>query len=368
MFILLVGPPGTRKTTSMNNVKHLLQRNTNVRFAPKDTAGQRQGLITAMQGETQLDLGDINLDTLLIGNEFDALDQVQFTVNHADRHTLYACAAEFRSFLGQNNLDLTGFLLEMWDGESYDYQLKTTKVTLDDPLLSLIGCTTPTEISSLLPAEATGQGFMSRFVLVHSAEKYKKIPPSKAYLDKRFEGQIINTFQCIATKMNGPFKLSAAAAEFEDHLYMTKHVQINDTRFMYYLERRHTHIMKIACALAASRAGEQIIEADDIAAADAILSETEKGMPDALGEFGLSPLALAKQRLAEFIQHAKGPVTSQILWMVMRGDMKLVDFKNSLSEMVNAGKIARIDTSSGQAFVYNDDAGGALKALMGEEG
>lgn len=364
MFVLLIGPPGTRKTTAMNNVKKILEEHTHVRFSPKDTAGQRQGLISAM---TEGEDFDEELDELALlfnaATEAKALDKLEFKIDPADAHTLYVCSAEFRSFLGQNNLDLTGFLLEMWDGEDYDYQLKRTKVKLKDPLLGLIGCTTPTEIASLLPANIIGQGFMSRFILVYSAEKYKKIAPSKAFKCDKALAEIVPVYENASKNMRGAFQLSKLGAEYEDHLYMNKEVKINDTRFMYYLERRHTHIMKLSCALAAMRQS-QIIEDTDIVEADNILSATEVFMPEALGEFGLSPLALAKQKMGEFIQHAKGPVSSQILWMVMQRDMRLVDFKNAVSEMVNAGKISRIETSSGQAFVYNDDAGEALQAII----
>ena len=65
-------------------------------------------------------------------------------------------------------------------------------------------------------------------------------------------------------------------------------------------------------------------------------------MSDALGEFGMSPLALCKQRLMEFVSHSKDPIPENILWAVMHRDMKLVDFKSTLNELTNSGKIAQI--------------------------
>jgi len=359
LYVLLVGPPGTRKTTAMNNVKKLVEKNTQVRFAPKDTAGQRQGLITAMQGEKEEELEDGLLD---VASAIASISEHKMSICAADRHAMYVCAAEFRSFMGQNNLDLTGFLLEMWDGEDYDYQLKTAKIKLKDPLLNLIGCTTPTEISVLLPPQVIGQGFMSRFILVYAADKYKKIPPSRAYLDKEVIPCLADVFSFASNKMNGPMKLSESAKRMDDKLYM-REVSIQDTRFMYYIERRHTHLMKVACALAASRKS-MTIEADDLEQADLLLSHTELSMPDALGEFGLSPIATAKQKMAEYIQHANGPITSRILWMVMQRDIKLVDFRNALSDMVNAGKILSVKTTNGDAFVYVDSAHGMLEGLI----
>mgnify|MGYP000282816494 CR=1 FL=1 len=362
MYILLIGPPGTRKSTAMNNIKKLIAKNTAVRLAPKDTAGQRQGLITAMQG-AQEDTAD---EDLLLGatdiiSQVENLNNFEMSICKADRHALYVCSSEFRSFLGQNNLDLTGFLLEMWDGEDYDYQLKTVKVTLQEPLLNLIGCTTSTEIATLLPPQVIGQGFMSRFIIAYSAEKYKQIPPSRVCFDKTMKSKLEDIYSFVSSDMRGAFTLSKEAEEMDDNLYM-KGVEIHDNRFIYYIERRHTHLLKIACCLAAS-SKRKTIEACDLKEADMLLTETEMFMPEALGEFGLSPIAQAKQKMTEYIRHAKSPITNQILWIVMQRDMKLVDFSNSLSELINAKKIQQIKTSAGLAYVYNDNMQKALDNL-----
>jgi hypothetical protein len=50
-YVLLVGTPGTRKSTAANLSKKLLKNSTGTRFAPSDTGGQRQGLIGALFGE-----------------------------------------------------------------------------------------------------------------------------------------------------------------------------------------------------------------------------------------------------------------------------------------------------------------------------
>ena len=51
-YILLVGTPGTRKSTAANQAKKVVKGSTGVRFAPSDTGGQRQGLVLAMAGDS----------------------------------------------------------------------------------------------------------------------------------------------------------------------------------------------------------------------------------------------------------------------------------------------------------------------------
>ena len=366
LYVLLVGPPGTRKSTAINTMLRFVKEETKTQIAPDDTSGQRQGLIAALKGAEDDDWKD-QVDLL---DNTDAVDRVvehvsdlEMSINDANKHHMYIVASEFGSFLGQNNLALTRFLVKMWDGEDYVYQLKNSKHVLRNALLNMIGGTTSTDIATLLPPEAIGQGFMSRIILIYEARKQRRIPPSKAGVDDNYYEAIAAVFR-EADQMHGMFELSNAANELSDHLYM-QDVKINDTRFIYYSERRHTHLLKLSAVLAATR-GTMTIEPADIEQADILLSVTEESMPDALGEYGLSPIAAAKQKMLEFIQHANGPVTDRVLWLVMNRDMRLVDFHNALSEMINAGKIIAVDTRNGKAFVYNDRIQEAVAALAEE--
>jgi len=365
MYVLLVGPPGTRKSTAINTMTKFLRKETEVQFAPDDTSGQRQGLIAAMQTADEEELKDELdlLDGLGFDEQMEKLKNVKVKVNHANRHHMFIAASEFGSFLGQNNLALTRFLIKMWDGETYTYQLKKSKVELEEGLLTMIGGTTATDISMLLPPEAIGQGFMSRIILVYEAKKSRRIPPSKAGVKPELYDAIAERFR-EADKMEGVFTFSKIAAELSDEIYM-QDSRINDTRFIYYAERRHTHLLKLACCLAAAR-GSMEIDEIDIDQAELMLSITEETMPEALGEYGLSPLASAKQKLLEFIQHANGPVTDRVLWLVMQRDMRMVDFRNSLAEMINANKIISIKTKNGMAFLYNDKLQEAIELLSEE--
>lgn len=366
-YILLVGPPGTRKSTAINTAKKLLQKATNTKFAPKDTGGKRQGLISAI-ADIDVEATE-EMDTLDIADAMDVVLHLEnssmIVPNQADRHCIYICASEFGSFIGQNNLELTRFLLEMWDGEDYPYRLKNQSLTINEPLVSMVAGTTPSDIATLLPPEAIGGGFTARCIFIYAGEKYKQVPPSKAGLKKEFEDQLKETFAWIENTMRGAIKMTEEASDYSDALYCQQ-VQINDPRFIYYSERRHTHLMKLALSMAALRQS-MAVDKIDLEQAHLLLQHTEETMPEALGEYGMSPLAVAKQRIVDFIKHAKEPVTETILWAVMQRDMKMVDFKNCILDLQNAKKIIEVKTDYGPAFVYNDAAFEAIEALLGKE-
>lgn len=353
MFVLLVGPPGVRKSTAINLMQARLRNSTKVRFAPEDTAGARQGLIIALENKDEEadEKEKIELEAAAATLDLERLNGYTITIDNRDAHVMFAVASEFGSFIGTNSMEMVTFLNKMWDGEDYDYKIRTARHKLHKPLLSILGGTTPTNIASALPTAAIGHGFTARIILVHANKKYKKVsrPPK---LSRDLEKQIDTTLSYLSNMFDGDMKESVDAGKLIDDLYDVE-IKLNDPRFIYYVDRRQQHLYKLAIALAAAKRSK-IITKIDIEEANLILTYTEKFMPDALGEFGLSPLSTAKQKMLEFIQHAKGPVTVDILGAVMRRDMKTVDFRNSLIELVNSGKIMEVHTNQGPAYMYID--------------
>lgn len=357
LYVLLVGPPGTRKSTSIKLATRIMRQSTGVRWAPDDTGGQRQGLIAALTEDDEKIDGLEAADAL----DIETLMNAQITLKNVNQHVMFIEAGEFGSFIGQNNLDLTRFLIKMWDGDDYVYRLKTSQHVLKDNLMILLGGTTPTDIASLLPAEAIGQGFMSRFVLVYAPGKDRSIPPSEAKVIEALEPRLAEVYSNVFYRLSGPMSLEPAARKLLDQLYLHE-VKIHDTRFIYYAERRQTHLIKVCMCLAAARGSLEICQ-PDVEEAERILHATEKRMPDALGEYGLSPVAVAQQKMLEYLRHANEPISDRILWVVMQRDMKLVDFRNSISALINSDKITALDTPNGRMYLYNDSVKRTIASL-----
>lgn len=361
MYVWLVGPPGTRKGHAIKPAIKMMQQATEVRFAPDDTGGQRQGLITAMI-EDDIDTSGVDEAAAL---DIENLGDVEMNVDPVNRHVLFVNATELGSFLGQNNLDLTRFLIKMWDGEDYDYRLRKSRDTLEQPLMTMLAGTTPTDISDLLPPAAIGQGFMSRCILVYAPHKEKVVPLSQAALDNKYVNELEKIYKNVFYNLRGSLTVSTSATKLLDKIY-SQEVKLNDTRFIYYTERRHTHLIKLTMALCATR-GSMQIETDDVETAQLLLTETEKRMPEALGEFGLSPIAVSQNKMLEYLRYAKEIVSERVLWAVMQRDMKLIDFKNALSALINSDKITAVDTKTGRGYVYKDSITRSLSQL-GDDG
>lgn len=360
-YIFLVGNPGTRKSTAANIGKRLLREATSVRFAPGDTGGQRQGLVTAMLGnqdESKLFLNGVDLagkDNSFASLTLDEIKEITdeepedfIPMDKADKHHLMAVIGEVSQFLGQNNHGMLDFLTQMWDGDDYDYQLKSSLTVLKEPLLNLVGCTTPVSLSLSMPPAAAGQGFLSRVILVYGAQKYKLVPRPTAP-DAELVIRVKEHLQRVYYDFTGAFEETPEAIEYSKSLYGFP-LEITDSRFGYYHERRYTHLLKLAMCLAAGR-GSQTIGIGDHMEAHKILRATERGMPDALGEFGLNPLATLKQQILEAVRGVH-LLTLEHIQSQFHRDAKPNDITDCVQELQRANQVHLSSGRDGKLVVH----------------
>lgn len=353
-YIILTGPPAVRKSTAFKIVCSLLRRHSNVKFAPDDCAGQRQGLISAMmncaegqndgdreiierltRGGKNSDGAESNVNLADLSSAVDALGDIHLDTR--DPYTMLIAASELNSILGEGNTALLTFLIKMWDGDPYKYQLKKDQIELKDALLGIIAATTPSQLSLAMPQEAVGQGFTSRVIFVFADKKHaRRIARPSLRLD--LEKSIGDTITKVSEQFNGPFEEEPKAAFLLDELY-ERGITISDPRFVHYADRRHTHLQKLCMSLAASR-GDMCIRLVDVKFADKLLMYTETLMPDALGEYGMNKLSAAKQKLLEYVNHSDEPIPTRLLFAMLSRDMSQMDFKNTCTELHNAGKVS----------------------------
>lgn len=366
MYVLLVGGAGARKSTAMNIAMKLVRRHTGVRFAQDDCSGKRQGIIANMvemgQEKDKISLAEEDLERELKGMlqlTPEVLERVTIggvqedTIQRhpADRHYLQVAASEFNTFIGHGNIEFLEFLGKMYDGEEYEYRLKSKDdaLRMDDPLIGLIGCTTPTNISTAMPAEAIGQGFMSRIILIYGNRRYKSIARPRPF-PKDAEDAVIQRLTEVYFGLHGQMEESPEAFDYTSKIY-DAHLDLTDGRFTNYLSRRFTHFLKLGMILAASR-NSMRIELKDYELADSLLRAAEVNMPDALGEYGMSALAAAKQKILEAIQAAREPLSHETLYAFMRSDVKMHDLIMILKELAEQGKIMQTKSPITGGTVY----------------
>ena len=347
MYIVLSGPPGVRKSTAISWATHRLKNATNIAWAPDDTGGQRQGLIKALsQTKEQPDSETGKKTAAIAGAQSNPielqkmLDGLSFDYPLREPEVLYGAFQELDSALGTSQRDLLTFFRIIWDSSRYTYQLRNEIIVLEEPVLSFISATTPENLAGCLPEGSFSSGFCSRVIFVYSDTKKARLPDPPPP-DESLVRQVETVFSYAHTKLHGAVKVEKQAKTFIDELYMHSIDNVEDARFIHYLQRRQTHLIKTMITLAAGRQ-DRIITIQDALDAHYLLSVTEIDMPMALGEFGLSPTARAQQKILDCLRAKSNGVMKDLsVWAQLQRDVKLAEYKSAIDNLVNAGKIKK---------------------------
>jgi len=348
-YIMLVGAPGVRKSTAVNFARKLVEEIEGIRFAPNSTGGHLQGFIAAMnemQERQEAEDHGLNeaidqMDNFNLGALAPDLEDELAPTHVMNRSALYVAEGELTGFLGKKQDTFINFLGDMWDksGElQHVYQIKREKLTVRLPCVNMIGGITPVHITSYLPIEAVGQGFTSRIMLVYS--DYRKNVPWPEPLDEDTVRQVKKIMRWIFEVKEGPFEIGENVKDRIIELYSFK-PKIEDARFIHYAERRQSHLLKAAMALCAIRM-DNVVSVADVNDAHNLLLLTELKMIESLGEYGLTPMALARTRIGDLLRRHEEPMTLQRVLMACGSDLNRADITRALTEMTLTGQVIEV--------------------------
>ncbi len=338
MYVVLSGTPGSRKSEAQKPPVALLREAAKgLRFAPHDTGDRPQGLIEAIlqpvdcaEEQTGVEMNELLFDT--------PIDLLGYPPLKADKHFMFLYNDDIGTNFGTGIVALARFLSKMWDGLEYTGRLKRSQFKVNGGLMAILGATTPDDMHRFMPAESIGQGFPSRIIFVNAKRKGKVAWPKDV---KKESGFLREAYEWMFTDCLGAFSLSDEARELVGSLYLTGATAISDTRFVYYKERRHTQLLKLMCICAALEK-TMAINATHVRTAHSLLLITETTMPDALGEFGLSPLSKAKHGLLVFIEATDGWIPRKALRQLTCRDIASeAMFSEVLLEFMATGKVIK---------------------------
>lgn len=340
-YAMLIGEPGTRKSTAIKIAKKIItaagydkisgDKTSKEKFM-LDLAGIEDGSLDGSsrgKGKTMEELLDENLG---FNNEMTGPDC-----------EMYVACDEFNDFIGLGNLEFISLLGNLWDYNGvFKNRIKTGKsVSILNPTISILGGNTPTSFANAFPPDSLGQGFFSRLLLIYGEETGRKITfpvlPSPEATQ-----HIISALQRIKTTVMGTAKLSDDAKLLLDKIYRTTG-KMEDIRFASYANRRFTHLMKLCLIISAMHYSTEI-DAAHVIEANTILTHTESLMPKALGQFGRARNAEVTHKIMSILSNATQPMSVRELWAFCISDMERVDdLANQLRNLMTADMVFAVD-------------------------
>jgi len=315
LYCMLIGSPGTKKSSAIKIGAKLLKQAGYTTFAARKTR-QEKFLVDLAEGIGLPDTGEPDTDSILDENLWGGSDY-----DSRPPAECFIAADEFNNFIGVGNIEFMSILGELWDYEGvYDYKLKNSKsVHISDPTISILGGNTPTGFSQAFPTEAIGQGFFSRLLLVYgepSGVKYTFPPAPNLELQK----ELISFLHRVKAEVAGEVVATPEAITLLDKIYH-KWEGIDDVRFEHYTNRRLTHLIKLCLVVAASNLSK-VIGKKEVIYANTLLTFTEALMPKALGEFGKAKNSEVAHKIMQLMDAADKPLTIQFLWKHVHTDLE----------------------------------------------
>lgn len=336
MYAMLIGDPGTRKSTAIKTAAKLLALSGYDTFAADRTSKEK--FLIDLEGKTDED------GKIIEGNM--AMEAMFGNEAGGDPCETFIVSDEFNEFVGAGNIEFLSMLGNLWDWDSperpFSQRLKTSRsVSIYQPTVSILAGNTHAGFTQAFPPEAIGQGFMSRLLLIHGEATGKKIAfptrPSDELRSRVVEGIIK-----MRTTVLGQATMTTQARQMLEVIYRT-YADLGDSRFKHYSTRRFTHLLKLCLTCSASNMRTEI-GAADVLYANTILTFTEHSMPKAMGEYGKARHTDVLAKIIAILSDARTPIQQGDIWKQVQSDLdKPDDLIKLLAGLVQADKIQWID-------------------------
>jgi MoxR-like ATPase len=322
LYVMLLGAPGTRKSTAIKKVSRILRVAGYDSFSAEKTTKEK--FLMDMAGELSDDEKDGDFLDIDLSKEYTEC---------------YIAADEFNDFFGNNILEFVSLLGVLWDySGTYKSKVKNSlSVEIKDPTISILGGNTQTTLANTFPPDVMGQGFFSRMIAIYAEPTGRKITFPKAISEEELKYTVDYLFE-IKKVAAGELVITSGAIDLLDTIYK-KWKPIDDERFTHYSNRRLTHLIKLVIIHTVTRLSAKI-EEQDVVYANTVLSHAEHFMPKAYGEFGRSKNAAASHKVLSAIEGSYEPVQFTDLWSRVSSDLNGIEHLAEITKnLVVANKI-----------------------------
>lgn len=334
MYIMLIGDPGTRKSTAIKIAKKVLTAAGYDKISADKSSKEK----------FMLDLAGVDSETAGAKSADDILDENLWgDMNSQEDAEMYIACDEFNDFIGLGNLEFISLLGNFWDYTGvFKNRIKNGRsVNIYNPTVSILGGNTSTSFANAFPSDTLGQGFFSRLLLIHGESTGKLITfPVKPSVEAT--AKIVSALQRIKLSVRGIGTPSPEAMELLNKIYMTAR-RMEDVRFISYSNRRFTHLLKL-CLIISACHYSNTIETWHVVEANTLLTHTENLMPKALGSFGKARNSDITHKIVSLLSNATQALSLRDMWPFFISDMdKVDDLATQLRNLATADMIFAVE-------------------------
>lgn len=325
-YIFLVGPPDVvSKSTTMKLGMSLLKQVPNMVLGP--TSCSWQALVQAMAS---------------MGEDWDFGDGKVTTINPCT-----VSSSELGNFMKPKDGEFLDTMIALWDGDTIDKKLIKDggNCYVENPLLNLNGCTTPSWITLNIPEHMLEGGLLSRVIFVYADEIDHPVAYPADAMPKdilKLEKALVNDLTIIS-RLKGPMTILPDAKEWATEWYnkMKTSDVAEDEKSRDRVTRKQTHVHKLAMILSIARRNTGTIELKDLQDAVQKIEELAEYRQRVISSVGQSVQSVLTEQILSFVKTKKKISERDVYRKVHTQLPNLNEFMELMTGLEKAGYITR---------------------------
>lgn len=349
LYIILVGPSGTRKGTSMKPAKDIMDK---------------VGLNLSTQSTTKEALAEQLADAHKIEDMTSVNDQMY------PHSSITVYNEEIAVLFKHNDPDMIMWLTDWHDcHKQWQRDTKTQGDTyIDGVWVNLLGAMTPELVKAYLPETAIGGGLTGRIIFAYSGKKGQiNALPFLSEEEAAMEPKLVHDLEAIHA-LRGEFGYTENFLETWTtwvHEEESKDL-FNEKNLDPYVNRRRAHALKLCMILSASENNELVITERLLERADDFLSRVERSMPKVFSGVGSGHNARILSEIAEYLGEQERLTKQEILERFYKD----VDDKKHLDSVLGTleGMSYVSKKVDGQDIIYETKDGESLEKQVNNNG
>ena len=326
MYIILVGPPASKKGTAIMQGRDLLN-DIGVSIAPDYSS--KEALIEELATSNDR----------FVENDGNWIEHSSISIISRELGVLFG---------NKRDLGMIPYLCDVYDCHD-EFRSKTIgrgDRVINNVWANLIGATIP-DFKNNLPPEVITGGFSSRSIFVYSEGITK---PEDLVIVPQLNPEVRDI---LSYDLEQILNLSGEYSYDEEFISSYGKWRMDNFGFIpgdnpklkAYADRRSTHARKLSIILCASRTNDNIVKEEDFVVAAEIISETEKDMSLVFGGIGKNPFAEVQEKIISLV-FTKGEISYSELLEQFRLDISANDLSEIIKTLIVA-KLCKIELKEG---------------------
>lgn len=337
LYIVLVGEPGSKKSTAMKIAASLASQ------IGLELAGESmtREAITQKMARPNSPCHKVF--------EYNG-EEIKFS-------QLSICANELINLLnaGGNPIGMIDFMTDIWDAKEYKVETKNKgNDIIVGPYISMLGCLTPMTIQSLANNRVVSGGMTRRCLFIRCSGSQPPNPFPTITPEQQAARERILLHLHGLRNMSGPMIWTQSARECFYELYINEHERKqnirNDHALAAFLESKPSLILKVAALLALAQEPPSLeLTQEDILGAYGLITAVETGSSVLFSSLGRNAQAPLLSSILSLATSQAKAISLKELYLTFRVDASVTEIDDAVKQLVDTEELESWVVQQGKA-------------------